>query len=84
VSTITKKKATTWHGVFDLYLGTQVELAARLGLTKQGLWNLRNRKHVKVPAALVAKLAAALRTTNTGENGPRVRELLVLWHGGAS
>ena len=79
MTTTTKKGLPTWAAVFDLYRGSRIELAQALGLTRMGLWHLRNGTHAKAPVELIDKLAVALRRTRTGDAGPMAKELLQLW-----
>ena len=68
-----------WRGVLLLFPGTRAELGRRLGLTRQGLANLRNLVHLTVPHQLLRKLAKVLRRPADGSRPPTQQQLTRRW-----
>lgn len=68
-----------WRGVLLLFPGTRNELGRRLGLTRQGLANLRNLAHHTAPHQLLRKLAKLLRQPADGSRPPTQQVLTRKW-----
>ena len=64
----------------DSYRGTRTELAARLGITRMGLYHLEQHRHVRCPDQLLGELAAALRRPRDDSRPPTKTQLIEAWN----
>lgn len=60
---------------------SRTELAGRLGISTQALWNLEHGSHSKPPVRLLRRLASVLRSQGMldGRPAPTLQELLKAW-----
>lgn len=76
-STTTARTIRDW---IDLYPGKREELAARLGITRMGLYHLEKHRHKRCPFLLLKELARALTRPADGSTAPTQKDLIAAWN----
>lgn len=66
----------------ELYPGTVKDLAKRLEVSRQALYQLADGTHARCPSALLERLAEVLQETglSDGTRPPPTTDVLAAWH----